>query len=222
MDLEKEGVGMFIRDVMTTNVVTVSSDTSLADARRIMDAHGIRRLPVVDKGKPVGMVSRDTLEKAGPSKLTTFSMHELSYLLGKITVKEVMTKEVVTVPPDATIEESVTLAQSKKVGALLVVEDNRVVGIATTNDIFYKIVNPLLGIDRPGIRFSVRKWRDLADLQKILGVIAQFKSEISTVYAVTHPNPEENDFIVHLNVLDAVALIDALRRSGYEVIVRAR
>ena len=213
---------MFIRDVMTTNVVTVSSDTSLADARRIMDAHRIRRLPVVDKGKLVGMLSRDTLDKSGPSKLTTFSMHELSYLLGKITVKEVMKKEVVTVPPDATIEESVTLAQSKKVGALLVVENGRVVGIATTNDIFYKIVNPLLGIDRPGVRLSVQKWREIADLQKILGVMAQFKSEISTVYAVTHPDTGENDFIAHLTVSDPVGLIDALRESGYEVRVRAR
>jgi acetoin utilization protein AcuB len=213
---------MFIRDVMTTNVVTIPSSTSLADARRIMDAHRIKRLPVVDKGKLVGVVSRDTLDKAGPSKLTTFSMHELSYLLSKVTVKEVMKTDLVTVPPDATVEESVTLAQSHRVGALIVLDNGRVVGIATTNDIFYKIVNPLLGIDRPGMRFSVRKWRDAADLEKILGVIAQFKSEISTVYAVTHPNPEENDFIVHLNVLDAVALIDALRRSGYEVIVRAR
>lgn len=53
---------MFIRDVMTTNLVTIPSTTSLADARRIMDAHRIRRLPVVDKGKPVGMVSRDCEE----------------------------------------------------------------------------------------------------------------------------------------------------------------
>jgi acetoin utilization protein AcuB len=213
---------MFIRDVMTTNVVTVSSDTSLADAGRIMDAHRIRRLPVVDKGKLVGMLSRDTLDKSGPSKLTTFSMHELSYLLGKITVKEVMKKEVVTVPPDATIEESVTLAQSKKVGALLVVENGRVVGIATTNDIFYKIVNPLLGIDRPGVRFSVHKWREIADLQRILGIMAEFKSEISTVYAVTHTDSAENDFIAHLAVSDPVGLIDALRKSGFDVRMRAR
>lgn len=213
---------MFIRDVMTTNVVTIPSSTSLADAKRIMDAHRIRRLPVVDKGKLVGRVSRDTLDKAGPSKLTTFSMHELSYLLSKVTVKEVMKTDLVTVPPDATVEESVTLAQSHRVGALIILENGRIVGIATTNDVFYKIVNPLLGIDRPGIRFSVRKWRDVADLQKILGVIAQFKSDISTVYAITHPNPEENDFIVHLNVLDPVGLIDALRKSGYEVLMRAR
>jgi acetoin utilization protein AcuB len=214
--------GMIIRDIMTTNVVTIPSSTSLADARRIIDAHRIRRLPVVDKGKLVGVVSRDTLDRSGPSKLTTFSMHELSYLLSKVSVKDVMKRDVVTVPPDATVEEAVTMAQSRKVGALIVVEDGRVVGIATTNDIFYKIVNPMLGIDQPGIRFSVRKWRDIADLQKILAVMAQFSPEISTIYAVKSPETGENDLIAHLTVGDSAGLIEAVRKAGFEVRPRAR
>jgi acetoin utilization protein AcuB len=74
---------------MTANVVTIPSCTSLADATRIIGAHRIRRLPVVDKGKLVGLVLRDTLDKAGASRLTNFSMHELSYLLSKVTVREV-------------------------------------------------------------------------------------------------------------------------------------
>lgn len=213
---------MFIQDVMTTNVVTISSSTSLADARRIIEAHRIRRLPVVDKGKLVGIVSRDTLDKAGPSKLTTFSMHELSYLLSKVTVREIMKTDVLTVPPDSTIEEAVTLAQSRKVGAIVVVEDGRVVGIVTTNDIFYKIVNPMLGIDQPGIRFSVRKWEGIDGLQKMLEVMARFKPDISTLYAMKAPETDENDLIAHLSVADPVGLIDALRASGFEVRMRAR
>jgi acetoin utilization protein AcuB len=213
---------MFIRDVMTTNVVTISSSTSLADARRIMDAHRIRRLPVVDKGRLVGVVSRDGLDKAGPSKLTTFSMHELSYLLTKITVREIMKTDLVTVPPDATVEEAVALAQAKKVGALLVVDAGRLVGITTTNDFFYKIANPILGIDKPGIRFSVHKWREIGDLQKILGIIAQFHAEIVTIYTMPHPDTGENDFVAHLRASDPVGLMDELRRSGYEVHERAR
>jgi acetoin utilization protein AcuB len=213
---------MFIRDVMTTNVVTISSSTSLADARRIMDAHRIRRLPVVDKGRLVGVVSRDGLDKAGPSKLTTFSMHELSYLLTKITVREIMKTDLVTVPPDATVEEAVALAQAKKVGALLVVDAGRLVGITTTNDFFYKIANPILGIDKPGIRFSVHKWREIGDLQKILGIIAQFHAEIVTIYTMPHPDTGENDFVAHIRASDPVGLMDELRRSGYEVHERAR
>ena len=213
---------MFIRDVMTTNVVTIPSNTSLADAMRIMDAHRIRRLPVVDKGKPVGVVSRDALEKAGPSKLTTFSMHEISYLLGKITVKDIMKTDLVTVPPNATVEEAVALAQSKKVGTLLVMEDGRLVGIATTNDFFYKIANPILGIDKPGTRLSVHNWRGIADLQKILGIIDRFHTQIVTIYTMAHPDTGENDFIAHLTTPDPVGLMDELRKNGYDVHERAR
>ena len=208
---------MFIRDVMTTNVVTIPSSTSLADAGRIMEAHRIRRLPVVDKGKLVGVVSRDALDKAGPSKLTTFSMHEISYLLGKIAVRDIMRTDLVTVPPEASVEEAVALAQSRKVGTLLVIEDGRLVGIATTNDFFYKIANPILGIDRPGIRLSVHKWRGIADLQKILGIIDQFHAEIVTIYTMAHPDTGENDFVAHLTIPDSAGLIEELRRNGYDV-----
>ncbi len=213
---------MFVSDVMTTNVVTISGDTSLADAHRIIDAHRIRRLPVVDKGKLVGIVSRDALEKSGPSKLTTFSMHEASYLLSKITVREVMKREVLTVPPDTTIEEAVAMAQSRKVGALVVVEKERVVGIVTTNDIFYKVVNPLLGIDRPGIRFSVHKWKGIADLSRMLAVMAEFKCDIVNIYARTASDGGENEVLTQLTASDPVGLVDALRKSGFEVQMRSR
>ncbi|NLT52813.1 MAG: CBS domain-containing protein, partial [Ignavibacteria bacterium] len=98
---------MLISDVMTTNVVSIPSSTSLAEARRIMDAHNIRRLPVIDHLKLVGIVTKDDLDKMGPSQLTTFSVNELVYMLNRITVKDVMHRDAVTVPPDTTIEESV-------------------------------------------------------------------------------------------------------------------
>lgn len=213
---------MFIRDVMTTNVVSIPSTTSLADARRIMDAHRIRRLPVVDRGKVLGVVSRDALDKAGPSKLTTFSIHEVTYLLSKITVREIMSKNLVSVSPDATVEEAVAMAQSKKVGMLIVMEEGRLVGIATTNDFFYKIANPILGIDKPGTRFSVHNWRGIADLQKILGIIDRFQAQIVTVYTMTHPESGQNDFVAHLTTPNPDGLMEELRQNGYEVHERAR
>ena len=73
---------MLVSDVMSTNVVSVSSHTSLAEARRILDAHGFRRLPVVDRGKLVGIVTKDALDRTGPSQLTTragiWLSHDLS------------------------------------------------------------------------------------------------------------------------------------------------
>jgi len=216
------GGNMLIRDVMTTNVVTVSSHTSLADASRIMDAHHIRRLPVVDKLKLVGVVTKEALDRAGPSQLTTFSIHELSYLLSKVTVKEVMSKELVTVSPYATVEEGVALAQSKKVGALLVTEDARLIGIATTNDFFYKLLNPILGIGMPGTRVAVLGCGDAASIRKSLEVVSKLGADVLNLFTLTDPETGRKDFVMHLNIADASAIINELRNQGCEVEQRAR
>ena len=94
---------MYVHDVMSSNVVTIPSSASIADAKRIMQAHKIRRLPVVDKGKLVGIVTEYGLEKVSPSKATSLTVWELTYLLNKTTVKELMATNVVTISPDATV-----------------------------------------------------------------------------------------------------------------------
>ncbi len=88
----------------------------------------------------------------GPSQLTTFSIHELSYLLSKIKVRDVMRKDVLTGTPDMTIKEAVALGQLRRVGSMVVLEANKVVAIVTTNDFFYKGLNPILGLELPGLQ----------------------------------------------------------------------
>ena len=74
---------MYIKDIMTMNVITIPSNTSIADAKKIMEAHKIHRLPVVDKGKLVGLVTERRLEAYTPSKATSLSVWEIRYLLNK-------------------------------------------------------------------------------------------------------------------------------------------
>ena len=213
---------MLIRDVMSTNVVTIPSSTSLADARRIMDFHGLRRLPVIDRTKLVGIVSRDALDRSGPSQLTTFSIHEMTHLLSKITVKEVMSKNLVTVSPDNTVEEAVTSAQDKEVGSVLVVEDGVLVGIATTNDFFYKIVNPILGIGKPGARIHVHGCGRITDVVNVLNTIGSLELEVITMFIIPHPETGVPDLTVHLDTSDPSSVIEVLKKEGYEVHERAR
>ena len=212
---------MLMRDVMSYNVITIPSSTSLAEARKIMDFHRLRRVPVVDRSKLVGIVSRDSLEKAGPSKLTTFSIHEIAYLLDKLTVKEVMRKDLFTVSPDTTVEEAVTLAQEKQVGSVLVGENGRLVGIATTNDFFYKIVNPILGIGKRGVRIAIHSCGHTADVTKVLNTISGLGLEVITMFAIPHPDTGVQDLTVHLDTDDPSTVIEALEKQGYEVHQRA-
>ena len=146
---------MLIRNIMTTDVVSIPSSTSLAEARKIMNACKVKHLPVVDKEKLVGVVTRNALDKAGPSELTTFSKQELNYLLNRLTVKEVMSRDLVTVSPDATVEEALVLAQMSKSRSFLVMENSRLVGIVTTNDFFYNVLTPILGVNKTRDRVLV-------------------------------------------------------------------
>jgi len=213
---------MIVADVMSTNIVSITSNTPLVKARRIMEAHGIRRLPVVDRGKLVGIVTKDALDRMGPSKLTTFSMHELVYLLNKITVKEVMHREPVTVAPDMTVEEAVALAQSKQVGALIVMEGQRIVGICTTNDFFYRILNPILGIKLPGSRIVVRNCHKGKDIEKVVAAINKLNIGITNLFLIDFPHVGKHDLVVHLDVPDTSKVIAEVKKLGCPVEERAR
>ena len=215
---------MFVKDIMTMNVVTIPSNTSISDAKRIMEAHRIRRLPIVDRGKLVGMVTEHRLEAYTPSKATTLSVWEIGYLLGNTPVKDIMEKNVVTVTPDMTVEEVLALAQEKAVGALPVLEDGRVVGIVTTNDFFYKIANPVLGIGMPGTRVEVIGKGDDKVIENVVSLANRQGIRIITIHVVNIPeSPEEKkDIVIHLDTEDTSKFVEALKTKGYEVILRTR
>ena len=213
---------MFMSDVMTTNVFTIASNTSLAEARRIMDAHHLRRIPVVDRGTLIGIVTQDALDRATPAQLSRISIHDITRLLNKMTVKEVMHKDLVTVSPDSTVEEAVTLAQERKVGALLVVDGSNLVGIATTNDFFYKMLNPILGIGQPGARLVVRNCRGTRDIEKVVNAINKLGLDVITMFMFPLQDRNTNNFIVHLQSDDTASLIAELKLLGFSVERRAR
>jgi acetoin utilization protein AcuB len=213
---------MRIRDIMTWNVVTVSSDTPIMEARKIMNAHNIRRLPVIDKGKLVGMVSRDGITRASPSPATSLSAWEINYLLAKMTVKDIMSRNLVTVSPATTVESAVALAQNKGVGALPVVEDGTLVGIVTTDDFFYKILNPMLGIGKPGTRLLIGNCGSPKCIQEIMEVVGKNGIKIIGVHNMPPTEGEEAELLLHLDHADPANIIKALADKGYTVEVRER
>jgi len=213
---------MKVRDVMTWNVVTISSDMPIMEARKIMDAHGIRRLPVVDRGKLVGMVSKERITRTAPSPATSLSVWEINYLLAKMTVKEVMGKDPVTVNPDMSVEAAIALAQKRGVGALPVVEKNKLVGIATTNDFFYKILNPVLGIGIEGTRIVISKGADIKGMQDILEAVKRNGAKILAFHSMPPVEGKEQDVCIHIDKKDAKQLVKDLASKNFsaEIIER--
>lgn len=214
---------MRVRDIMTYNVVTVPSDTPVSQAAEIMRTHRFERLPIVDKGKLVGLVTKDRVLRAAPSSATSLSIWELTYLLSKMTVKEIMEKDVITATPDMTVESAVALAQERRVGCLLVLEGDRVVGIVTTNDFFYKILNPLLGIGEVGTRLTVRSC-DVRCMTEVLGILNRHKADMKTMMYLPSASGEEKDLVLHVDIEagEANKIMDDVKASGYTAEVRQR
>ena len=123
-----------VRNWMTPHPITITPQTTLPEARRLMREHHIRRLPVVEKDKLVGIVTLGDIREAQPSPATTLSIYEMNYMLDRLTAKEFMTRDLVTISPDATIGEAARLMVDRKIGGMPVVEGGKLVGIITETD----------------------------------------------------------------------------------------
>jgi len=211
---------MLIADVMTRNVVTAPSSTSINDAKKIMKEHGFRRLPVVDNGKLIGIVTEAKLEQASP-KTTAPLLWQITYVIAHTTLKDVMGKKVVTIAPEATVEQGVALAQRHKVGALVVVKRGKVIGIVTTNDFFYNIVNPTLGLGESGARLVVPGGGDGKAAEGIIACINRLGVGIKLIWTSPSPQIDRKDIIIQLDTEDATEVIKELQNSGYSASVRA-
>jgi acetoin utilization protein AcuB len=139
---------------MSRQVITVQPDTQITKAHKLMAQEKIQQLPVVKNGKLVGIVSERDIVKAYPSSVTTLSVWELTTLLEKIKVKDIMVREVRTVQEDSSIEEAARLMADYKIGSLPVLHGEELVGIITEADLF-NIMLEMLGGRRPGVYFSV-------------------------------------------------------------------
>jgi CBS domain-containing protein len=130
-----------VSDWMTSTVITVEPGTPLKTAHQIMKDRHVRRLPVVARGRLVGILTIGDVREASPSDATSLSVWELNYLWDQLKVDQVMTKAVVTVASDTTILEAARLMLEKKISGMPVVDvQGNVVGILTESDIFKMLV----------------------------------------------------------------------------------
>lgn len=145
---------MLVGERMSRPPITIPPDMSIHDALALFKTEHIRRAPVIKGGKLVGIVSEKDLLNASPSPATTLSVWEMNYLLSKLTVSEVMTKDVITVTEDTPIEEAARIMADNKIGGLPVVKGTRVVGIITETNLF-KMFLELMGARERGVRITV-------------------------------------------------------------------
>ena len=206
---------MSVSDFMATDLVTVTPDTPIFDAVDLMKHHDIHRLPVLENGQLVGLITEGIIQEAMPSKATSLSVYEVNYLLNKTTVRDVMIKNVATIAPDALLEDAIALMRTKNIGVLPVVEGSDLKGIITNNDIFDAFLK-ITGYNSGGTRVTIQ----IAEDQKgILANIAKLLADNDFSIATIVVNRVNGATIIEIQVESpAVTTIrQALETAGYTV-----
>jgi acetoin utilization protein AcuB len=191
---------VLVQDRMSTHPILCEPDLPVSDALDRMKKEHIRRIPVVDKrGKLVGIVSDKDLLQASPSPATSLSVWEITYLMARIKVSDVMTRKVITVMPDTPLEDAARIMADNKIGGLPVVgADGTIEGIITETDIFKTFVD-MLGARKPGVRVTTRVADRKGQLAKIAGDIAAADGNIIAVIELPTDTP---DYEVMFKVTD--------------------
>lgn len=203
---------------MTRNPFTADVDTPVADAQAMMRREKIHRLPVLSHGKQLaGIVSEKDLLYASPSPATTLNVYEMSNLLSRLKVEQVMTREVVTVEEDTLIEDAARIMVDSNIGGLPVMSDGHLVGIVTESDIFKQFIE-LFGTRRTGLRCTLLIPEKVGELASLASAIASRGGNIISLG--TFPGEDPTNAIATLKVdqIEKDALLDACSPFVQEVL----
>lgn len=172
---------MLVRNWMSKPVITVGEKYSMQDAINLLKQHNIRMLPVIEKGRVAGIISNTDLKKASAPDATTLEAHNLIYTFSKIKIKDIMTKNPISVPYDYTVEETAEILLANKISGVPVInEEEKLVGIITQTDLF-RVIFSLTGIGKKGVQFALRVVDRLRAIQQITDIIRSYGSRVSSI-----------------------------------------
>jgi len=181
---------MLVKRWMSKQVITIDLNDSMNDAMDLLKKHDIKMLPVMEKGKLVGIVTDRDLKKASASEATSLDIHELLYLISKIKIKEIMTKNPITVPEDYTIEETAEVLLKHKISGVPVVDPyGDIVGTITQNDLF-RIIISLTGVERKGIQFGLEVEDLPGSIKEIADIIREYGGRMASILTSYDMAPE--------------------------------
>ncbi|MGI6085891.1 MAG: CBS and ACT domain-containing protein [Acetivibrionales bacterium] len=206
---------MFVRNKMTANPFTISADQTIPDAHEMMAENGVKRLPVMKNGKLVGVVSKEDIVQASPSKATTFSMGEITYLLSKTKISQIMNKDPIIITSNALLEEAAILMRDNNVSFLPVVDYGKLVGIITESDIFDSFIE-LLGFREPGTRLTVEADDAPGIMANLTGIIGNFGANINHV-AVYRGSSGKSSVVIGINSMNTAEMEKSIESQGYKI-----
>lgn len=185
---------MFVKDQMSSDPITGHPDMSVTDAQELMNSGGYRYLSILDENeKLVGLVTKGSLASALPADTSNLSRFEVSYVLAKIKVKSIMVEDVITATPDTPIEIAARIMADNLIGCLPVIEDDKLVGMITDQDLFFTMV-ALLGARSEGIRVTVLQPDKAGEVARLTTAIAKAGGYLSV--SIGYYPPDKPDYWV--------------------------
>lgn len=212
---------MYVGWSMKTNLLTVTPETSVFKARETMDNHKISHLPVTDgKARLLGIITDRDLKEAWASPATTLSVHELTYVLQRLTVGNIMTKKVITATPDMTIERAAGIIHQNKIGALPVVKHDKLVGIITITDLM-ELLLTALGMSDDSKRISMLVRDRIGMLTEAAKLMQQADIDIASIMSVPlHGQAEVWQLIMRVDLTNYKKAVKTLEDAGFKVITQ--
>ncbi len=182
---------MLVKNWMSKDVITLTHDRSMMKAAKLLKDNDISRLPIVDEdGVLVGIVSDRDIKEASPSKATTLDMHELYYLLSEIKIKDIMSRKVITVSIEDTVEKAAVVMEESKIGGIPVVDaDNKPVGIITNTDVF-KVLISITGVLDGGVQVGLALSNEPGSLNGILDYLKENGGRVMSILTSYEPEQE--------------------------------
>lgn len=208
---------MLVRERMSRHPITITPDTSLNDALRIMREEKVRRLPVLDKkGKLVGIVLEKDLLYASPSPATSLSVYEMNYLISKIKVSDLMTRDVITICEDCPLEEAARIMVDNHIGGLPVMRGDVLVGMITESDLF-KVFLELLGARMWGLRVTIKAEDRPGFLAQLTQEISSRGGNIVTLGTFYGDDPTNREIVFKVQDVERAAIEEIVRKLGAEI-----
>jgi acetoin utilization protein AcuB len=181
---------MLVKNWMSKPAITIDLEASMNDAIKLLKTHNIKMLPVMEKGKLVGIVTDRDLKRASASDATSLEIHELLYLISKIKIKEIMTKKPITVHEDYTVEETAEILLKHNISGVPVIDQYRdVVGTITQNDIF-RILISLTGVAKRGIQFGLEVEDRPGSIKEVTDIIREYGGRMASILTSYDMAPE--------------------------------
>jgi len=209
---------MLVKERMSRHPITIRPDVSLFDALRIMREEKVRRLPVLDEdGKLVGIVLEKDLLYAAPSPATSLSVYEMNYLISKIKVEDLMTRNVITVTEDCPLEEAAKIMVDNNIGGLPVMRGDKLVGMITESDLF-KVFLELLGARVWGLRVTIKVEEGRGVLARLTQALASHGANIVSLGTFWGDDPTNREITFKVQGIDRATMEEIIRELGAELV----